>query len=592
MTEQNTDTDFYYKLNDLFSADLSDLRNSVKEAAGYIMRGEEMAGTLNAWIFELAANALKTTYKKIYHATMLAHLGLEELPYEEWLYLFKTELEEHSAENFSKYCKDNNIYIEIRGFRIDDIYRFEVINDGIPSQEEWERIQKFLNRAKSLHDLDFSFEENDETERGRKEGGGIGLSMIILGLRSLSFDTDSLKILVSDNKTISRLDLPLRNIKKKVESSPDILSDEEIQQTLYKFQKNNDFSILKFDVNGNLISLSRELLESLGYDPDITEHRMDFQQSIPHRLFNELIYGNRSISDTGRFDNYRIYMPIRNSEEKVLFSINGHMDEQGHLNTLWKKMLQGNKFVLSEGDFSDNLKLFSIIKPYIPSLILKKSKEILRIGQSRIPDEVIDRTVLFADLKDFTAQAEIIEHIELLGLLNLVFSVMVKSIRRSEGYIEKFMGDAVLASFPGPLNAVIAAIEIQNQFSQLNHYRAASGAQPIHLRIGINSGMVLMGNIGTLENKDITPLGDVVNTASKIEKNGTAGCVHLSQTTYERVKENVTFDRKYRLQSREKKGSIQVYSVNSVRFYLDEHKVTLKLRTQFHRGPGKHTVNG
>lgn len=575
-----TELEFKHKYYDLYTSDLSELRRNITDVANRVIP-EVLSGPLNAWIFELAVNALKATYKKVYQKTVLEPLGLDELPYEDWLALFKTEIEEHSAENFAHYCKANDLFVEVSGKLVDNDYRIEVINEGIPTVEEWERIQKILGRAREIHDLEFLFEDNDESDDSRKEGGGIGLMLIIMGLRGLALDIERFQILAQDGKTISRLNLPMGQtdeFNKDSNSFVTILNEHSIHEILYSIYKRNECSIVCFDNAGNMLASSGDLLQKLGYEPGKKEHIHQFIESIPSRFFNEIFHSSRSVHVFGRFDNYRIFIPVNGNDDQILFNISGHSNTDGQVNTIWQQVTRGNKHSLSEGSFSYNMQLYSLVETYIPSRILNKSREVLDVGSTRIPDELIDRTVVFADLEGFTSQAEITEPGELLGLLNLVFSVMVRSIHRADGHVEKFMGDAILATFPDPLKAVIASIEIQNQFYQLNEYRKAGGTVPIRLRIGINSGLVLMGNIGTDNNRDWTPLGDVVNTASRIEKHGTSGKVHISEYTYNRIRDHIEVDSSYVLQARGKKVEVSVYSVSSVNFLLDGKQAVMKLR--------------
>ena len=585
MNKNTEKKEFHYKYYDLYTSDMTELRRDLTNIAERIRPGI-LSGPLYTWTHELAVNALKATYKKVYQATFLEPLGLQNIPYEKWLDLFKTEIEEHSAENFAHYCRENNLFVEITGYRTENIFRLEVSNDGVPTKEEWELIQIKLNRARGLTDLIslLEAEDDDADDEKRREGGGLGISLIAVGLRGLAFDSEGFQIVARDGKTISRIELPIPPVEEEVLGQKEvpfqIMDQNTIQETLSRIQKNNYYSIACFSPNGYLLSASEDLIQTMGYNPKEPKEIEEFQNALPEKFLNDIFSGSRSIHLTGRIDNYRISLPVRDNSERILFNISGHMGEDKVVSTLWQQVARGDNLKLSEGSFGINMQLYSLVEPYIPSLILHKAREVLNFGQKSIPDELVDRTIVFADLEGFTRQSEITEPAEILGLLNQVFSVMVQRIRKYNGHVEKFMGDAILATFGDPIDAIFASIEIQNQFFQLNQYRKAKSAILIRLRIGINSGMVLMGNIGSEETKDWTPLGDVVNTASRIEKNGRAGCIHLSESTYLRIKDRIITDGEYDIQAKGKKDSVKVYSVSAVRTTFEGKPAIKKLRKE------------
>ena len=113
MNKNTEKKEFHYKYYDLYTSDMTELRRDLRNIAERIRPGI-LSGPLYTWTHELAVNALKATYKKVYQATFLEPLGLQNIPYEKWLDLFKTEIEEHSAENFAHYCRENNLFVEIQ----------------------------------------------------------------------------------------------------------------------------------------------------------------------------------------------------------------------------------------------------------------------------------------------------------------------------------------------------------------------------------------------------------------------------------------------------------------------------------------------
>lgn len=133
-------------------------------------------------------------------------------------------------------------------------------------------------------------------------------------------------------------------------------------------------------------------------------------------------------------------------------------------------------------------------------------------------------TILFSDIRDFTHLSEGMSPQELLNFLNAYFNRMDRPIHQSGGFIDKFVGDAILAIFESnhyeeeANNAVMAAIAMQQALKEYNGHRAKCGYAPLDIGVGINTGPVIIGTVGTQDRMDTTVLGDVVNLASRLEK--------------------------------------------------------------------------
>ncbi len=152
------------------------------------------------------------------------------------------------------------------------------------------------------------------------------------------------------------------------------------------------------------------------------------------------------------------------------------------------------------------------------------AEQVLAAGESVLGGRSQMATVLFSDIKGFTGIAESLGPQQTVSMLNEYFSAMVEIVFEHHGILDKFIGDAVMAVFGTPFassadadNAVKAAIGMQRALSHFNARQAAAGKPCFEVRIGINSGDVVAGNIGSTRRMDYTVVGDGVNVAARLE---------------------------------------------------------------------------
>ncbi|MEO7112755.1 MAG: adenylate/guanylate cyclase domain-containing protein [Polyangiaceae bacterium] len=155
-------------------------------------------------------------------------------------------------------------------------------------------------------------------------------------------------------------------------------------------------------------------------------------------------------------------------------------------------------------------------------------------------------TVLFADIRGFTGIAERITPEGLHRLLNDYLHVMVESIVEHGGFIDKFVGDKVMALFTGPRSAAesaFSAIEAANtihlRIAAQNASRISNGEAPIEVGIGINTGEMVVGNVGDQMRMDFTAIGDAVNVADRLQSLAKGVETLLGAGTADLVKDRV-----------------------------------------------------
>jgi adenylate cyclase len=154
-----------------------------------------------------------------------------------------------------------------------------------------------------------------------------------------------------------------------------------------------------------------------------------------------------------------------------------------------------------------------------------------------------DVSILFADISGFTTVSETKAPEEVAAYLSNFFSAAVDAIFMYGGTLDKFIGDAVMAFFGAPIHqddhadrAVMAGLMMMERIDEWNSQREREGLPPVRIRVGINSGPAVVGNVGTEKRVDYTVLGSSVNIASRLES-GVAkpGQLVISQNTLDRV---------------------------------------------------------
>lgn len=177
-------------------------------------------------------------------------------------------------------------------------------------------------------------------------------------------------------------------------------------------------------------------------------------------------------------------------------------------------------------------------------------------------------TMFFSDVRGFTSMSEKMEPQEVQRLLSEYFTEMTRILFKHGGTLDKFMGDAVMAFFGNPepqpdhaRRAVLMALEMQEAIAQLNRKWAAEGRQTIGVGMGIDTGDVTVGNLGSKDFLDYTVIGDHVNLACRLEQNAKAGEIIITQATYDEVKTAVEVEAMEPIKVKGKSEPIPIYRV-------------------------------
>jgi predicted ATPase/class 3 adenylate cyclase len=169
--------------------------------------------------------------------------------------------------------------------------------------------------------------------------------------------------------------------------------------------------------------------------------------------------------------------------------------------------------------YEDTLKLNSSLERFVPKEFLSSlNKE--NIIDVKLGDHVQkEMTILFSDIRNFTAISELMTPEENFTFINEYLSLMEPCIRKNGGFIDKYIGDAIMALFPDSVDkALVAGIEMLNQLSTFNKKRTEHEKLPISIGIGMHTGILMLGTVGGNHRMETTVISDSVNLASRIEQ--------------------------------------------------------------------------
>lgn len=206
----------------------------------------------------------------------------------------------------------------------------------------------------------------------------------------------------------------------------------------------------------------------------------------------------------------------------------------------------------------------NILRMYVDENVLKfmGTRE---YESSLLTNETVEATVVFIDICSFTSSCETEPPDIVVGLLNKYFDLMVKEILAQGGHIDKFIGDAIMAVFRGDYHldrAVEASLNLRRQINEIPGEIGDTSFSP-QVSIGINSGEVISGNIGSasLRRLDYTVIGDVVNTAQRLQSIAGAGQIFITEDCYRKIKESFYCQKVGEQNLKNKSAATVVYEV-------------------------------
>jgi adenylate cyclase len=205
----------------------------------------------------------------------------------------------------------------------------------------------------------------------------------------------------------------------------------------------------------------------------------------------------------------------------------------------------------------------NILRMYVDETVLSFMNR-REFEASLMVNETIEASVVFIDICGFTAITESESADTVVKLLNNYFDVMVKEIIAQSGYIDKFIGDAVLAVFRGEFHldrAIDACVAVRTQIEKLPGEKDISFSPKV--TIGVHTGEMICGNIGSssLRRLDYTVIGDVVNTAERLQEVAEPGQILITETSYQKIKESFSCNKIKAVDLKNKTHPVSIYEV-------------------------------
>ncbi len=205
-------------------------------------------------------------------------------------------------------------------------------------------------------------------------------------------------------------------------------------------------------------------------------------------------------------------------------------DELGQLMEAFNEMAEG---MLEKSQVKNALSRY--VSPSVAREILSNLDDVGLSGKR------VDGTVVFADIKGFTQISETIRPEDLVSILNRYFTLVTHACEINQGMVDKYMGDGVMLVFGAPepdkdhaFHAITCALLIQRLVEHENRLRLEKDLFPVQFRIGVNTGSMLAGNMGSRNRMDYTVVGDTVNLASRLCGITNANEIVISREMYQR----------------------------------------------------------
>ncbi|MGB3535242.1 MAG: adenylate/guanylate cyclase domain-containing protein [Microcoleaceae cyanobacterium] len=248
---------------------------------------------------------------------------------------------------------------------------------------------------------------------------------------------------------------------------------------------------------------------------------------------------------------------VKQIEKSINLTVNPLTDTEGKV--------RGGLVILEDISREKRMKttMYRYMTPGVAERVMALGEDALMVGERK------EVTILFSDIRGYTSLTEDLEASDVVALLNQYFETMVEAVFSHEGTLDKFIGDALMAVFGAPLPlrqnhawmAVKSALEMRHRLKEFNRSRA--NEPQIRIGIGMSSGEVVSGNIGSQKRMDYTVIGDGVNLSARLEQlTKVYGCdIILSEMTYELCSDKIWVRELDKVRVKGKRKAVSIYEL-------------------------------
>ncbi|MDR2134338.1 MAG: PAS domain S-box protein [Treponema sp.] len=379
--------------------------------------------------------------------------------------------------------------------------------------------------------------------------------------RSRFYFLDSFTKLAGGIMQTSRLFSEMKEYLAKIEAM------ERYQESIFNSMTN---MIIAVDAEGRIHYFNRAAMEAMGLGDDAIGRSMDetFRGSLSARTLRTI-----TESSSGRREILGLEGIYRREGRELDYSLNitpletrrGRSEGMTLLFTdqTREKELKGRISAVTE----ERRIIKDMFCRYMSSEVLTNLMEYPE--RIRPGGDKKNATVFFADIRGYTSFSEGREPGEIIDILNGYFGEAVEHVVKHRGYIDKFIGDCIMAVWGVPLeseeddavNAVSCALEIQQLVKSSRRRFFLKEAARLKIGIGINSGPLVAGNLGSLRRMDYSVIGDTVNLASRLEGIAGAGEIIISRATREKTGDRFRLEKRPDVMVKGKDRPVEIYRV-------------------------------
>ncbi|NEP25675.1 adenylate/guanylate cyclase domain-containing protein [Moorena sp. SIO3I6] len=249
---------------------------------------------------------------------------------------------------------------------------------------------------------------------------------------------------------------------------------------------------------------------------------------------------------------------VQEIERSLNLSVNPLLNPEGSV--------RGGLVVLEDMTREKRMKtaMYRYMTPRVADQVLALGEDTLMQGKKQ------EVTILFSDIRGYTNLTEHLGATEVVSLLNKYFETMVEAVFNHDGTLDKFIGDALMAVFGAPLplqnhawKAVKSALDMRSRLAKFNSNRSRNNQPEIRIGMGISSGEVVSGNIGSQKRMDYTVIGDGVNLSARLESvTKEYGCdIILSEYTYNLCRDRIVVRELDQIRVKGKNQAVRIYEL-------------------------------